>query len=249
MNKNILIICLLLSGAHSNYLLAKSNDENVNKKPSPMIAIDSLVKFADKNHTAYISVINSGKSDAYLIANMNKIEIKDNKLIKNKLSIKNMKDWKLFLSPTKMILRAGEEKKIKVSYNCKDNCKIDKDVIYQIPITPVPYTDKEGASSVSMAFGFSPYFIVPASKSLVDYKYDIKDGMLDIENKGNTYINAVISTCAKVQKNNCIYEYKILSGRKMKFKLPKDMISKGSALMTVVNYDQSYRKTDKINFN
>ncbi len=251
MNYRIKFTLAILLLSLSTYSVSKNIKSEPESNDTPMIAVDSLVKFADKkNHSAYISVVNANKSDAYLIANMTEVKVINNKLVKNALSINNMGEWKLFVSPSKMILRGNEEKKIKVKYECNsNNCTISHDLIYQIPITPVPYSDEDGASSVNMAFGFAPYFIIPATNQKVDYKYRINNGYLDIKNTGNTYINAVISTCEKVQKNDCIYEYKILSGREMKFKLPKEMIAKKRALMTVVNYDQTYRKTDKINFN
>ncbi|MCG9778826.1 hypothetical protein [Photobacterium damselae] len=218
---------------------------------TPIIAIDSLVKFANKkNHSTYFSVVNSGKNDAYLLTKMTKVDVVNNKLVKQKLSITNMNKWKLFVSPPKMILRGGEEKKIKVQYHCTgDECNTSKDIVYQIPITPVPYTEDKGPSSINMAFGFSPYFIIPAKDQKVNYDYKIKNGKFHIKNTGNTYINAVISICEKIQKNDCIYEYKVLSGRDIEFKLPKKILEKKSGLLTVVNYDQSYRKTDKIYFN
>ncbi|UKA11862.1 hypothetical protein [Photobacterium damselae] len=242
---NYISLISLLSFSSGIVIAANDTDGN----SSPAIAIDSLVKFADKNNSAYISIINSGKTDAYISTKMAEIKVENNKLVKKLLNVKNMSNWKLFLNPSKLIIRAGEEKKIKVSYKCGSKCNITKDLVYQIPITPVPYNDEKGVSSVSMAFGFSPYFIIPATKSQVDYDYTIKNNRLNITNKGNTYINAVISVCQKEQKNDCIYEYKVLSGRNMDFKLPNEMIRKGSGLMTVVNYDQSYRKTDKVYFN
>ncbi|MGX9459341.1 hypothetical protein ACWU37_20650 [Photobacterium damselae subsp. damselae] len=243
------LVSILLS--FSTNSVSKNEKSDPESNQTPMIAVDSLVKFADKkNHSAYISIVNTSKFDAYLMTNMNEVKIINNKLVKKALTINNMGEWKLFVSPPKMILRGNEEKKLKIKYDCSsNNCNISHDIIYQIPITPVPYNDEDGASSVAMAFGFAPYFIIPATEQNVDYDYKISNGYLEINNTGNTYINAVISTCEKVQKNDCIYEYKVLSGRAMKFKLPKEMIAKQRALMTVVNYDQTYRKTDKINFN
>lgn len=220
------------------------------EKLAPQIAIDSFIKIADKKNASFISVINAGEQDAYLMMSAKKVLVENNKLVKKNLNIKNMANWKLAISPGKMILRSGEEKKIKLSYLCDGAaCKRDKDEIYQISIAPVPYNDAEGASSVSVAFGFAPYFIVPASESNVKYSYDIKGKQFILKNEGNTYINAVVSICKEAQLNECIYEFKALPGRTMKYELSDSILKNKTALMTVINHDQSYKRSEKLNFN
>ncbi|OCH48155.1 pilus assembly protein [Aliivibrio fischeri] len=207
---------------------------------SHAIAVSSLFESADPDtHSADVIIANNDGKDMFINLEMAKVEYIDGKKVVTKVSRESLKDWTFSISPSQLILKDGEKKAIRLHNNCeKYNCKLDKDQVYAVDVTPVPYTDGK-ISAVAVSFGYRVYFMDPATD--VKLKYDIKrvnDKEFKFSNQSNTMLNAVINTCSKNFSDDCIYQYKLLSGSEKTFSLPEEVINKSSIILNIINSNE-----------
>lgn len=214
--------------------------------------VDSMVKFPQKDSGNGMFTLNSNTNKTeYINVTIDKIKVKSNKLEKTPYTRDNFPMWDLATTPGKLVLHPGEAKDIAVKFLCQKNCHNEnEDLVYQISFIPV--NDPNGkidGQKVNMLFGMAPYYIVPAKKPIIDYKYEFDKGSrkLTIHNTGNTYLNFNIDNCKDVEidkEKDCSINNHLLSGRKRSVVIPKHLISRNT-LLRVSNYDESFLK--KIN--
>jgi len=208
--------------------------------PANAIAVSSLFEAADpETGSAEVVIENNDGKDMFVNLSMVKIEYKDGNKIVTTLNKGNFADWTFSVSPTQMILADGEKRTIRMKNLCDgQKCALQRDEVYAVDITPVPYSDGK-VSSVSVAFGYRVYFMDPASKVQLDYEIErVGKTKFRFINKSNTMLNAVLNTCDKEFSSDCIFQYKLMSGANRVFKLPKKITNKPSITMNIINANE-----------
>ncbi|MGR5331054.1 hypothetical protein [Photobacterium damselae] len=206
------------------------------------LAIDNMLFFTDNSGSTRIELLNNESRKAFVKIAMSKIQVDNNKFVNIPLTSKNISEWNLSLTPSKTILEPKQAKSIAVHYSC-NNCKRDKDEIYKLSITPIPYDDSGKLTEMKLGFGFAPYIIVPALEQKPDYNIEFtkdKKGII-FTNSGNTFLNAVIDICKKEQNRKCNISHRMLPGRSKVFKLNSNVQKLKSIKFYVVNHDESYK--------
>ncbi len=211
------------------------------------IAVSSLFEVSDSNGVGEVKVLNNDGKDMFIKMTMSEVEYVNGKKEVRPLSKDNLKDWKLLLTPPQIILKPEQQKTVKFHYLCdeKDNngeCITNKDHIYAIDMSPVPYSEGQ-QSSVAIAFGYRTYFLIPATKMNISYDLTRKgNDKFEFNNKSNTMLTVVLNTCKTKFKNECIYQYRVLPGSKKEFPFPKDLIDMENIEGTIINANEKYHK-------
>ncbi|USR75075.1 fimbria/pilus periplasmic chaperone [Photobacterium damselae] len=224
MNRLLLLLLLLLS-SNSN-----------------AIAISSLFEPADKNGNASFSLINNDGKDMYINFKMAKVELKDGKKKTVQLDKNNLSNWEFSVTPSRMILKPNEQKRVKLKYVCKNDCEKNEDKLFYVDVAPVPYSESKKAS-LAIAFGYRVYFLVPASKIKGDYEINKTRKGFSLDNRSNTMLTAVLNTCTKEFSSGCIYQYRVLSGQSKDFSLPKEIANKDKIKFTVINPNEEFSES------
>lgn len=205
------------------------------------IAVSSLFEAADpKTHSAEVIIENNDGKDMFVNLEMVKVDYVDGKKIVTKLNKENVKNWSFSITPSQLVLSPGEKKSIRMLNKCQANkCNDDKDQVYAVDITPVPYSDGK-VSAVAVAFGYRVYFMDPVKNVNLDYKIKRVNGKrFEFINNSNTMLNAVLNVCSKEFTKDCIYQYKLLSGSKKVFDLPAIVSEKKKVKFNVINANET----------
>ncbi|TCN88486.1 hypothetical protein EDB65_102273 [Vibrio crassostreae] len=210
------------------------------------IAVNKTFEVADENGKGELKIANNDNKDMFIRFELSKVTYDDGKKILTPLNKDNMKDWNLYISPGQLIIKDKERRTVRINYVCDEESSIDQcnrfeDQIYAIDVLPVPYSESM-KSSVAISFGYKLYFMVPAK--MVDFRYAIKrisKSEFLFENKSNTLLNAVINTCKKEFKNNCIYENRLLPGQSRKFSIPERLHEEKKINVTIINPNQEIK--------
>ncbi|HIF9203963.1 TPA: pilus assembly protein [Photobacterium damselae] len=228
-------VCLVLS------FILYSNFANA-------IAVSSLFEAADaKTHSADVIIENNDGKDMFVNIEMAKVEYINGKKVVTKVDRKNIKDWTFSVNPTQLILKPKERKTIRLHNKCSNSeCKLEKDKVFAVDITPVPYVDGK-ASAVAVAFGYRVYFMDPATD--VDLKYTIKRISKDkfkFNNRSNTMLRVIMNTCTTEYNKDCIYDYRTLSGSSKTFTLPEKLRNKSSLKVNIINANEEINESVSI---
>lgn len=207
---------------------------------SHALAVSSLFEVADQDtHMAEVEVINNDKQDMFINVEMSKVKYVDGKKTYEKLNKDNVISWDFNVSPSQLILKPGEKKKLRMKIKCEDGCDFHEDQVYAIDIKPVPYYQGK-KSAVAVAFGYRVYFLDPVSKKNIKLKYKLKkkdNEHFIFENNSNTMLNAVINTCEREFVSNCIFEHRLLPNSKRVYSFPKS-VKDGNATFNVINANE-----------
>ncbi len=213
------------------------------------MAISSIYEVADPlTNMAKIDLFNNDGKTMYVNLSMSKVSYENNKKKVTPLSKSSLPDWKLSVTPSKIIMRADERKSFRMHYLCNSKCNLPFDEVYAVDVSPVPYNEFTNSSAVAMAFGFRVYFLIPATNPEINYKIKWKDkskGVFSLENNSNTMTTAVLNVCTKEFSNDCIYQYRVLSGSKKEFTLPLDKVihrKNGKIEMNMISPDEKYNE-------
>ncbi|WMN88900.1 pilus assembly protein [Vibrio parahaemolyticus] len=211
------------------------------------IAVSSLFEVSDTNGVGEVKILNNDGKDMFIKMTMSEVEYIDGEKVVKPLDKNNLKDWKLILTPPQVILKPEQQKTIKFHYLCENKdsngeCVTDKDHIYAVDMSPVPYSEGQ-ESSVAIAFGYRTYFLIPATK--LDISYDLNrkgSDKFEFDNKSNTMLTVVLNSCKTKFKNECIYQYRVLPGSKKEFPFPKDFVGKEKVEGVIINANEKYHK-------
>ncbi|MFV8439757.1 hypothetical protein [Vibrio owensii] len=193
------------------------------------ITISSMINFAENNTTEFV-VVNDDTERQFINVQVKEVKVDDHgNLIKIPYTRENIDTWSAFSTPARGILEPDGKKAFRIKYQSLADHDENADKIYQVSFIPAPYRGDEEKveSTVKMAVGFSPFFIVP---SKVDHplSYEVKHNgkTMSIYNKGKSYIRASLDTCessGQAESDNCYQQAFILSGRTVTIPLPVSM--------------------------
>jgi hypothetical protein len=189
---------------------------------------------------------NDNREPIFVLANVSQVKIANNKLQKVPLTKANFPMWDLAVSPGRTVLKSNESKNFSIKSLCEKNCDVAVDKVYQVNFIPQPYTRKDAEqgkeNKVNFLFGFSPYYIIPATVSNVKYDIDYRGGKIHVKNEGNTFLKLHIDRCNFIaNKKDCRITNYALAGVDREFALPATLATESIKLL-VVNHDESYRK-------
>lgn len=213
------------------------------------MAISSLMLTNPETKAGVFTLDNTDEITYFLKTSVSKVEIVDNKIIKTPYTRDNLDSWDIATKPSKLVIEPNMVKEIQVESICGERCDTDKDQVYQINIQPVSYsTEGKQQSKINMLFGFSPYYIVPAKVSKVEYLLDYKGDTITAKNSGNTMIDIVIDQCDKdgiIDEDDdralCKANFTILAGRTRDVHVP-EVLQANELEVMVLNHDESYRE-------
>ena len=245
--KSLLFICLSLSVFDTQAM-----------------AISSLMLTNADTQAGVLTLDNTDEITYFLKTSVSKVEIVDNEIIKTPYTRENLDSWGIATKPSKLVIEPNMVKEILVESICGDKCVTDRDQVYQINIQPVSYsTEGKEQSKISMLFGFSPYYIVPAKESKVEYQLDYQGENIIAKNSGNTMIDIVIDQCSKngtsvtnTSSNGkggdesdralCKANFTILAGRTRNVHVPNDL-QRDELEVVVLNHDESFKEEITLN--
>ncbi|HIF9381063.1 TPA: pilus assembly protein [Photobacterium damselae] len=213
------------------------------------MAISSIYEVANpESKTAEVDLYNNDGKTMYVKLTMSKVSYKNKEKVITPLSKSSLPDWKLSVTPSKIIMRDGERKAFRMHYLCGANCNLESDEVYAVDVSPVPYNEFTQSTSLAMAFGFRVYFLVPATNPKVKYNLkwiDKAKGIFSLENNSNTMLTAVLNVCTKEFSSDCIFQYRVLSGSKKEFTIPVDKVlhrTNGKIEMNMISPDEKYNE-------
>lgn len=216
------------------------------------LRIDTMLATGDEQGNGVYTLTNDQAVTNFITAEVSKVEVDDKgELVFIPYTKENLEDWDVTVTSPKLILEGGLTKQVGVRSLCGTNCNFDKDRVYQITFSPVPYVpnaEDKTEPSLSINFGYAPLFIIPAKESKVSYEMTYTGDAVHVVNKGNTYIRFMVSKCKQGEELECRQAYTSLSGRVKDFKLPSYLQTKNIEVM-VVNHDESYRRQFTLNKN
>jgi hypothetical protein len=208
-------------------------------------AISDMMLASDKHgNGTFVLSNNDNREPIFVLATVSQVKVENNTLKKIPLTKANFPLWDLAVSPGKTILKSNEAKTFAVKSLCEKNCDSPVDKVYQLNFIPQPYkkNTEDKASKVNFLFGFSPYYIIPATVSKVDYDVSYRAGTIHINNKGNTFLKLHVNRCEVLaEKSGCRSTNYALAGVTRDFKLPAGLVSESIKLL-IVNHDESYSK-------
>ncbi|MGR5366457.1 pilus assembly protein [Photobacterium damselae] len=212
------------------------------------IAVSSLFEAADaKTHSADIIIENNDGKDMFINIEMSKVDYIDGKKIVTKVDRNNIKNWTFSVNPTQLVLKPNERKTIRLHNKCSNKeCKLKKDKVYAVDITPVPYVEGK-VSAVAVAFGYRVYFMDPATE--VNLKYKIKRLSKDkfvLTNHSNTMLRAIMNACSSEYNSDCIFDYRVLAGASKEFYIPKKLRNKSSLKVNIINANEEINESVSI---
>ncbi|WP_050567227.1 fimbria/pilus periplasmic chaperone [Vibrio owensii] len=208
------------------------------------VAVSSLFEVADEEGNAEVRVLNNDGKDMFIKMTMSEVNYVDGEKVITPLNKDNVKDWNLTMTPPQLILKPNQKKTVKLHYSCSDEskCSTDRDKVYAIDMSPIPYSEGQ-KRSVAIAFGYRTYLLVPAKNPKVDYKISREEGgKFYFENNSNTMLNVVVNTCKKEFSNDCIYQYRTLPGAQKTFSFPKSVKSDSSVEMSIINANETFHE-------
>jgi len=233
MIKSLLFICLSLSVFEAQSM-----------------AISSLMLTNPSSKAGVFTLDNTDEITYFLKTSVVKVEIVDNEIIKTPYTRENLDSWGIATKPSKLVIEPNMVKEIQIESICGDKCETDKDQVYQINIQPVSYsTEDEEQSKISMLFGFSPYYIVPAKESKVEYQLDYSGETITAKNSGNTMIDIVIDQCRNDEESDkalCKANFTILAGRTRQVHVPTELLQDELEVI-VLNHDESFKEEISLN--
>ena len=222
------------------------------------MAISSLMLTNPDSKAGVFTLDNTDEITYFLKTSVSKVEIVNNEIIKTPYTRENLDSWGIATKPSKLVIEPNMVKEIQIESICGDKCVTDRDQVYQINIQPVSYsTDDKEQSKISMLFGFSPYYIVPAKESKVEYQFDYKGNTITSKNSGNTMIDIVIDQCSKdsffdinsdekSDKALCKANFTILAGRTRDVHVPIEL-QRDELEVIVLNHDESFKEEITLN--
>lgn len=213
--------------------------------PAHAISIDSMMVIADKNGEGTFTIGNGERYRLFVNASLYKGSIEDGELKTELYTRKNISDWEITSAPARTILEPGFEKTFRISYTKNDLATLQRDKIFQIAFSPVPYLDptQKTSETLQISVGFGALFIVP-TESNPPIEYDIvhKGDKLIVTNKGRGFVNFFINGCPRsVYKNltnqkDCTSGTLILAGRTASLGLTEDMQAADKLRLSIRSY-------------
>lgn len=192
------------------------------------IQLSSLAEIANKDGEAVFTVKNNDVNRIFLNVTMSEITVVDGEVKKKPYNRDNINEWKIHVRPAKTIIEPGFEKDIRVSFDCKGQCDITKDHVFQLSFVPTPYfaEDKRPAQAVQMAIGFSAIFFAPGEETKPQYKAEYDGKQVRIVNTGQHLFKAILNTCNadKASASACKKTVFVLAGRELTISLPDTMV-------------------------
>lgn len=218
----------------------------INQPIANALAVSNTFIVGEKNGSGELQVINNDGKDMFVKFTMSKVVYENGNKKIIPLNEDTLENWNLTITPPQMVISDKERKSIALNYLCspsgKNECNKEEDQFYAIKISPTPYSES-GNDSAAIAFGYNLYYMIPAEN--VDLVYSIKrqnNREFYFENSSNTMLTAVFNTCKTKYSNNCIYQYRLISGTKGTFKLPEEVIDQKDIDVTIINANQVIRK-------
>lgn len=149
-------------------------------------AISDMLLVSNKDGNGVFTLSNNdNREPIFVLANVSQVKIANNKLQKVPLTKANFPLWDLAVSPGKTVLKSNESKNFAIKNLCEKNCDVVVDKVYQVNFIPQPYThkdtDPEKDNKVNFLFGFSPYYIIPATVFDVKYHIDYRGGKIHVK--------------------------------------------------------------------
>lgn len=208
---------------------------------------------AREGKAGVFTLTNTDDITYFLKANVSKIEVKDNQIVKTPYTRENLTSWEIVPKPSKLVVEPKIIKELMIEEVCGERCPSDHDRIYQIDIMPVSYEiSGKIDSKVNMLFGFAPYYIIPAKESHLNYQMEYDGEKLRVNNSSNTLINLVIDQCKEKtpeelkqlqedKNKRCRIDYTVIAGRNRQFDIPAEL-RKAALDIVVLNHDESIRE-------
>lgn len=213
---------------------------------SMALKIDTMLLIGDEQGNGVYTLTNDLSETSFISGEITKLETtEDGKLNRIPYTESNLDDWDITLTHPKIILESEKVKQVGVRDLCGSSCENEKDRVYQIIFSPVPYNPEETETSVNINFGYAPLFIIPASDPKISYEMKNLGDRILVENTGNSFIRFAIDGCTDQIKTQCQASFTSLAGRTRTFEIP-EKLRKNSLKIRVVNYDDSYRKTIEV---
>lgn len=208
------------------------------------IGIDSIIKVAENNKTTFTISNNDGYRQ-FVTVGVSDVSVVDGQLKVIPYTKENIADWTLEVRPARLVVSDGQSKKFSARYTGVTNQDYDK--IYQLTVAPSPYYEEgeKAPQSVQMAVGFAPYLIVPAKiDQPMKFDIDYKKGLLQITNKGKSYLHVTIDGCEESatgkERNKCVKTSYALTDRELKITIDESM--QDSLKLTLKTNNNTYRE-------
>ncbi|EHK2889299.1 hypothetical protein J7G16_004201 [Vibrio parahaemolyticus] len=209
------------------------------------ISIGSLFEVADDNDSAIVNVVNNDDVTMFVKLSSSKLSYENGERSVTELDKFNVGSWGLKYTPSFLILEPGEEKSVRLQFDCTySDCDRTKDIVYGVDFAPEPYVSEE-QDTVKLVLGYKLYFVIPTEKP--DYKYSLKrlgPSRLSIENNGNATLVGVLNNCENVNSSNesCVFRYRLIPGNMRTIELPSKL--NATELVLTDLHGQVLRKID-----
>lgn len=223
----------------------------LNISPLSAMAISSLMLVNADQQAGIFTLDNTDNITYFLKTSVSKVEIKNNQIIKTPYTRKNLDNWQIATKPSKLVIEPNMVKDIQIENICGDSCDRSVDQVFQIHIQPVSYSNEgEEQSKINMLFGFSPYYIIPASESNVDYLASYDGTNITAKNSGNTMITLLIDQCKdnkSTQQSDeekpalCTATFTLLAGRTRVLHVPKELQQENLDVI-LLNHDETFKQ-------
>jgi len=230
--KQLLMMCLVISAT-----------------PVSAMSISSLMLVNADDKAGILTLDNTDNITYFLKTSVSKVEVKNNQIIKTPYTRKNLDSWQIATKPSKLVIEPNMVKDIQIENICGDSCDRSLDQVFQIHIQPVSYTNEgENQSKISMLFGFAPYYIIPASKSKVEYQASYDGTNITAKNSGNTMLTLLIDQCKDNQSTQqedgnkpalCTATFTLLAGRTRVLHVPEELQQENLDVI-LLNHDETF---------
>ncbi|NRB22383.1 hypothetical protein [Shewanella sp.] len=213
------------------------------------VEISTLFLVTDEGGRGHITITNDAPESLFLISRISEILVSKDKLTSTPYTRDNVGSWDFSVYPARAVLYPNMAKAFRVE--CKSDCTeaSQRDRVFKVDFSPAPYTPPGGlqqGTNTELMIGFSPYIVVPAKESKMDYSFSYDGETLSIHNKGNTLAVVHVTNCEKGQRSKqCEQRIHVLSGRQLHIKL-RDLVRADELDVIVTNHNRQYRQSHTV---
>ncbi|MDO6708806.1 hypothetical protein [Photobacterium sp. 1_MG-2023] len=210
------------------------------------LSIDTMLLVGDESGNGVFTLSNHESYTSFITTKITKYDVQGETINKTLYTKDNIDEWEITLTHPKLILESERIKQVGVRSLCGLTCNFERDHVYQINFVPEPYAeDGEEKPIVALNVGYAPLYIIPAKEPKISYKIENQGDTLYVENTGNTFFLLGIDQCTSTVTSGCRAAYRVLSGRKKHFKIPKGVQAE-LLNVVVVSHDNSFVRRIKV---
>ncbi|BAJ02816.1 hypothetical protein SVI_2845 [Shewanella violacea DSS12] len=185
------------------------------------IGLSNMFLVANDSGSGLYTLFNNDSSNLYIKTKVQKVTLVDGEFVEEDYTRENFLSWDITVNPTKAVLRGQEAKDFSVKTLCGERCDRSKDSYYLVSFIPVEGEEDIDNPKMNFVYGFSAYYVIPATESHVELDASLSNDVVTVNNTGNTFVTAIIDRCNSLDNaKGCRTDFKVLAGRKFTYKVP-----------------------------